>query len=523
MARLKKPQGEYWFDEEAAELAVEFFPRFLRHVKGEWAGQPFELSKWQQDEIIRPIFGWKRKDGTRRYRTVYVEVPRKSGKSSLSAGIALILLYADREPGGEVYSAAADRDQAAIVFDAAKSMVEASPELQAISEVYRRSIFVRRSGSVYRVLSADVPTKHGLNAHGIIFDELHAQRTRDLWDVLTTSTGARRQPLVVAITTAGFDRESVCWEIHNYALKVRDSVIADDSFLPVIYGAADDDDWRDEKVWKRVNPGLGISIKLDYLRQEARKAAETPSYQNTFRRLHLNQWTQQNERWIDLAAWDACAGPVDVEALAKKRCFGGLDLSTTTDISAFVLLFPPDRDKGEEAFQLLPYFWVPEEAVAKRTRRDGVPYEAWVRDGYIETTPGNVVDYEVIRKRIGEVWQRYRLEEIAIDRWNATQIAAQLQNDGLQVIGFGQGFRDMSAPTKELEKLVISRRLQHGGHPVLRWMADNVSVRQDPAGNLKPDKAKSTGRIDGIVATIMAVGRFMAKPEELSPRFWTLE
>jgi phage terminase large subunit-like protein len=518
MARLK---SEHWFDEEAAELAVEFFPRFLRHVKGEWAGQPFELSPWQRDKIIRPIFGWKRKDGTRRYRTVYVEVPRKSGKSSLSAGIALILLYSDREMGGEVYSAAADRDQAAIVFDAAKSMVESSPELQAISDVYRRLIFVRRTSSVYRVLSADVPTKHGLNAHGIIFDELHAQRTRDLWDVLTTSTGARRQPLVVAITTAGFDRESLCWEVHNYACKVRDGVIQDDTFLPVIYGAADDEDWRDEKVWKQVNPGLGISIKLDYLRQEARKAAETPSYQNTFRRLHLNQWTQQNERWIDLAAWDACAGPVEVESLAKKRCFAGLDLSTTTDITACVLLFPPD--KNADAFRLVPFFWVPEDTVAKRTRRDGVPYDAWVRDGLIETTPGNVVDYDRMRERIKKLRNQYYLVEIAIDRWNATQLAAQLQNDGHEVVGFGQGFRDMSSPTKELEKLVISKRLQHGGHPVLRWMADNVSVKQDPAGNLKPDKAKSTGRIDGIVASIMALGRFMAKPEDNGPHAWVIE
>ncbi len=506
--------GEYRFDEDAADRAVTFFPRFLTHVKGEWAGRPFELDEWQRERIIRPLFGWKRADGTRRYRTVYVEVPRKNGKSNLSAGIALILLYADHEPGAEVYSAAADRDQAAIVFELAKSMVQSSPDLRAISEVYRRSIVVPRTGSAYHVLSADVKTKHGKNASGVIFDELHAQPNRELWDVLTTSTAARRQPVVVAITTAGYDRESICWEVHDYACKVRDGVVQDDSFLPVIYGAGTDEDWRDREVWRRVNPGLGVSIKLDYLEQEARRAAETPSYQNTFRRLHLDQWTQQNTRWIDLEVWDACGGPVDPEALRSRVCFAGLDLSTTTDLAAFVLLFPPDGEYTD--YRVVPYFWVPEETVAKRSKRDQVPYDAWVRDGLIEATEGNVADYDVIRKRINEVSHLFDLREIAVDRWNASQITSQLTADGFVMVPFGQGFRDMSGPTKELEAVLLSKRLRHAGNPVLRWMADNVSVRTDPAGNLKPDKAKSTGRIDGIVALIMALGRAVLQPEFVS-------
>jgi phage terminase large subunit-like protein len=523
MARVKKKakrEGEFTFDEEAADLAVTFFPRFLEHVKAEWAGRPFDLDDWQKEQIVRPLFGWKRPDGTRRYRTVYVEVPRKNGKSTLGAGIALILLYADHEPGAEVYSAAADRDQAAIVFDLAKSMVQASPDLSSRSEVYRRSIVVPRTGSAYHVLSADVKTKHGKNAHGVIFDELHAQPNRELWDVLTTSTGARRQPVVLAITTAGYDRESICWEVHDYASKVRDGVIQDDSFLPVIYGAALEEDWRDQKVWQRVNPGLGVSVKLDYLEQEARKAAETPSYQNTFRRLHMNQWTQQNTRWIDLTVWDACGGAVDPEALRGRGCYAGLDLSTTTDIAALVLLFPPIE--GDNQFHALPFFWVPEETVAKRSRRDQVPYDAWVRDGFIEATEGNVADYDVIRKRINELLERYELREVAVDRWNASQITSQLVSDGVTMVPFGQGYRDMSAPTKELEKLLLSKRLRHSGNPVLRWMADNVSVRQDPAGNLKPDKAKSTGRIDGIVALIMALGRAIVRFGEGEVRIWAL-
>lgn len=528
MARLKKGQtlrdGAYWFDEDSADRAVTFFPRFLRHMKGEWAGQPFELTPWQRDEIVRPLFGWKRQDGTRRYRTVYVEVPRKNGKSSLGAGIALILLYADHEQGGEVYSAAADRDQAAIVFDLAKGMVQASPELRAISEIYRRSIVVRRTGSAYHVLSADVKSKHGKNASGVVFDELHVQPNREMWDVLNTSTGARRQPVVIAITTAGYDRESICWEVHEYARKVQEKLIQDDSFLPVIHGAPEEADWRDQAVWRQANPGLGVSLKFDYLEQEARKAQETPSYQNTFRRLHLNQWTQQSERFIDLAVWNACAGAVDLEQLRGRPCFGGLDLSTTTDISAFVLLFPPEDDEAADRdWHVLPFFWIPEENIGKRVRRDGVPYDAWVRDGLIEATDGNVVDYEVIRKRVKDLSERHHIREIAIDRWNATQITTQLEGDGLTMVPFGQGYKDMSPATKQLETLLLSKRLRHGGHPVLRWMADNLAVKQDPAGNLKPDKAKSTDRIDGIVALIMALGR-AALHRECNPGIyaWTI-
>ena len=508
--------GEFWFDEEAADRAEAFFPRFLVHIKGEWAGQPFVLEPWQRDGIVRPLFGWKRKDGTRRYRTVYVEVPRKQGKSTVAAGIALYLLFADHEPGAEIFSAAADRDQAAIVFDLAKQMVLASPELRKISEIYKRSIVVTRTGSAYHVLSADAHTKHGKNASGVIFDELHAQPNRELWDVLNTSTGARRQPVTVAITTAGYDRESICFEVHDYACKVRDGVIPDDTFLAVIHAASDTADWKDPVVWKAANPGLGKTVKLAYLEQEARKAGETPSYQNTFRRLHLNQWTQQNTRFIDLAMWDACSGTVDVESLKERYCSAGLDLSSTTDLSAFVMLFPPkDPEEGSEpdlAYDVLAWFWMPEENIAKKSRRDRVPYDAWVRDGLIEATPGNVVDYDRIKERIVSISQEHYIHELAIDRWNATQIATQLSNEGITVVPFGQGYRDMSAPTKDLEALIVSKRIRHGGNPVLRWMADNVSVKQDPAGNLKPDKAKSTGRIDGIVALTMALGRSNVNP-----------
>jgi phage terminase large subunit-like protein len=496
---------DFVFDERAATVAVNFFERLLVHSKGEWAGLPFKLQDWQRDFIIRPLFGWKRADGTRRYRTAYIEIPRKNGKSTLCAGIALYLLFADGEPGAEVYSAAADREQAAIVFDEAKSMVTASRELSKRSAVYKRSIVSNGERSVYRVLSADAFTKHGLNAHGIIFDELHAQQNRELWDVLKTSTGARRQPLTVAITTAGYDRNSVCWEQHEYARQVMDGTIEDDTFFAYIAAADQEDDWQDPAVWAKANPGLGATVKEEYLQNEAKVAANTPAYQNTFRRLHLNQWTQQETRWLSIDAWDKCAQDVNVEALGGRTCYAALDLASTTDIAALALVFPDGETP--ECYDVLPFFWIPGDNILDRVRRDKVPYDAWVRQGLVIATEGNVIDYLAIMVKLDELARRFDIKEVAYDRWGATKLVQELQDGGLEVIPFGQGFASMSPPTKELLNLVLSGRLRHGGNPVLRWMANNMVVRQDPAGNVKPDKSKSTEKIDGLVALIMAVDR----------------
>lgn len=493
-----------WFDARAAGVAVAFFERLLHHVKGEWSGQAFVLQDWQRT-MVSELFGWKRPDGTRRYRRAYIEIPRKNGKSTLAAGIGLLLLFADGEPGAEIYSAAADRDQAAIVFDVAKGMVEGSPQLQRLSEVFKRSIVIPSTRSSYRVLSADAYTKHGLNAHGVIFDELHAQPTRELWDVLTTSMGARRQPLLVAITTAGYDRESICWEQHEYARQVAAGIIEDPTFYAFIAAADEEDDWTDEQVWARANPGLGVSVKLDYLREECRRAMNSPAYQNTFRRLHLNQWTQQETRWLDLAAWDRCAMAVDAEELRGRRCYAGLDLASTTDVAALALVFPPVEEG--EPYQVLPYFWVPAENLVERGLRDRVAYDGWVRQGLLTATEGNVIDYETIRAAIERLGEVYDIGDIAFDRWGAVQMSQQLEGAGFSMVAMGQGFQGMSPPTKELLRLVLDGRLAHGGHPVLRWMADNLVVQQDPAGNVKPNKAKSTARIDGMVALIMGLDR----------------
>jgi len=503
--RTRSSSGRTRFDRERALLPEQFFARYLVHIKGEWAGLPLTLEKWQA-RLLRELFGRIGPDGLRRYRTCYVEVPRKNGKSTMAAGIALYLLFADGEPGAEIYSAAADREQAAIVFGAAKEMVERSPKLRKRCEVYQRSIVVPSTGSCYKVLSADVPTKHGLNPHGIIFDELHAQPNRHLWDVLTTGTAARRQPLTIAITTAGFDRHSVCFEQHEYAEKVRDGVIPDDSFLPVIYAAAKDDDWKDPKVWKKANPNLGVSVKAEYLGKQAKKAAEVPAEQNSFRRLHLNQWTEQDLRWMPMEVWDACADPLP--ELVGRECFGGLDLSSTLDLSAFVLAFV-----AADRVDVLCRFWVPREGARKRADHDRVPYPLWIDQGFIEATEGDVIDYDVIRERIKADGERYDIREIAFDRWNATQLSIQLAGDGFTMVEVGMGFASMAAPTKELMNLVLGRKLRHGGHPVLRWCASNISVEQDAAGNWKPSKRRSSEKIDGIVALILAVSRLMLRRE----------
>jgi len=426
-----------------------------------------------------------------------------------------------REPAAQVYCAAADREQARLVFNAAKRMVQAEPALNRRARAYLNAIVVESTGSVLKVVSAEAYSKHGVNAHGIIIDELHAQHDRELVDVLTTSTGARRQPVIIYITTADFDRQSICNEKHDYACKVRDGIIDDPAFLPVIYEASLEEDWTSPEVWSRANPNLGVSINQEYLERECKRARETPTYENTFKRLHLNLRTQQDVRWLPMEKWDACDAAAVPAALEGRRCYAGLDLSSTTDVSALVLVFPnpDDPDKrgnskdSTESVAVLPFFWIPEDGAQQRERRDRVPYLTWARKGLIEMTPGNVVDYDQIRKRINELSKRFDIREIAVDRWNATHLITQLTADGFEMVAFGQGYRDMTAPTKEMEKLVLCRQLRHGGHAVLRWMASNVAVEMDAAGNLKPSKKKSTERIDGIVAMIMGLGRLMVAPQ----------
>lgn len=491
------------FDSDKADRAVKFV-RALRHTKGKWAGTKFQLQHWQE-QIIRDLFGTVKNDGSRQYRTAYIEVPRKNGKSEMAAAIVLYLLFADNEEGAEVYSAAAERDQASLVFDTAAKMVRngsLSSRCKIIDSTKR--IVYYKTGSLYHAISADARSKHGFNAHGVIYDELHVAPNRDLWDVLATSMGAREQPLMVAITTAGYDRTSICWELHSYAVDIFEGRAEDPSFYPCIYAADENDDWEDEDVWSKANPNLEQSVSLDFLRQEYKRAKQIPAYQNTFRRLYLNQWVTQAVRWLDMESWRACGDMPDEEVLKNNTGWLALDLSSTTDLSALVLAVPDD----EGVIHVKLWCWCPEENIVLRSDRDKVPYEYWVQQGWLEATPGNVVDYQWIRKKINDLKEEYsHIQGVAYDRWGATQLSIQLeQEDGIYVLPHGQGYKDMSPAMKQTEQRILSKQIRHGNNPVLEWAINNVSVVSDPSENIKADKSKSTERIDPAIALIMAVG-----------------
>ena len=489
-----------------ADRAVAFI-NSLKHTKGVWYGKNFELLPWQ-DKIVRDIFGTLKPNGYRQYNTAYVEIPKKQGKSELAAAIALYLTCGDGEYGAEVYGCAADRQQASIVFDVAVEMINQCPALKKRCKILasQKRIVYLPLKSFYQVLSAESYTKHGLNVHGVIFDELHAQPNRALYDVMLTGSGdARKQPLYFLITTAGTDRQSICYEVHQKAEDVLKGKKNDPTFYPVIYGIKDNDDWTDEKNWYKANPSLDITVDIDKLRAAFNNAKENPAEENLFRQLRLNQWVKQSVRWMPMDKWNLCSYPIYRERLKGRICYGGLDLSSTTDITAFVLVFPPEDEDGK--YEILPFFWLPEETLELRVRRDHVPYDTWKAKGLVMTTEGNVVHYGFIEKFIEELGTKYNIKEIAYDRWGAVQMVQNLEGMGFTIVPFGQGYKDMSPPTKELMKLVLEKKIAHGGNEVLEWMVDNIYIKTDPAGNIKPDKEKSTEKIDGAIAMIMALDR----------------
>lgn len=504
---FKAWREKYFFDASEANRIIRFFENRLVHIEGELRGQPFLLEIWQK-KLLRTAFGWRRRDdGCRKFRVLYLEIPRKNGKSALCSGIGLYLMYGDKEPGSKVVSAAASEDQARQVFDVAKDMITLSPKLSMRLKVFKGTVVHYATASNYKVVSAEGRTKHGKNLHGIVIDEVHAQEDRELYDVLHTSTGSRRQPMEVLITTAGFDKNSICWELREQAVAVLEGDSSDESFLGVVYCAEQDDDWKDEAVWYKANPNLGVSKKLGYMRQECDRAKAVPGYENTFKRLDLNIWTEQDSRWLPMDKWDACnASPKTLAALKGRKCYGGLDLASTQDIAAFVLAFPLVV-KGVKKVFLLPYFFCPKEAVAKRTNQDKKQYAEWVKQGYMEETEGNTIDYAVLRKRINEAAELFDLQEVQYDRWNASQLVNELTQDGISMIPVTQSIATLTAPSKSLETRVVNRTLMHGGHKVLRWMAKNVATIQNADGEIRPSKKKSKEKIDGIVASIMAIDR----------------
>lgn len=495
-----------YYDKEYADFAVAFIES-LCHTKGTWAGKRFELMDWQE-QIIRDLFGILKPNGYRQFNTAYIEIPKKNGKSELAAAVALLLTCGDGEQRAEVYGAAADRQQASIVFDVAADMVRICPALNKRVKILasQKRLIYEPTNSFYQVLSAEAYSKHGFNVHGVVFDELHSQPNRKLYDVLTKGSGdARMQPLFFLITTAGTDTHSICYEVHQKAQDIIDGRKIDPTFYPVIYGADDTEDWTSPKVWKKCNPSLGETIGMDKVKTACESAKQNPGEENSFRQLRLNQWVKQAVRWMPMDKWDKCAFAVNEDDLRGRVCYGGLDLSSTTDITAFVLVFPPLDE--EDKYVIIPYFWIPEDTLDLRVKRDRVPYDVWERQGYLQTTEGNVIHYGYIEKFIESLGERFNIREIAFDRWGAVQMVQNLEGMGFTVVPFGQGFKDMSPPTKELMKLTLEQRIAHGGHPVLRWNMDNIFVRTDPAGNIKADKEKSTEKIDGAIATIMALDR----------------
>jgi phage terminase large subunit-like protein len=463
------------------------------------------------------LFGWKRADGSRRFRKGYLEVARKNGKTTLAAGVGLFLAFAEGEPGAEVYSAATKRDQAKISHRDATEMVKRTPALRKLVSVFRDNLNDPRSGSKFEPLASDYNSLDGLNVHGAICDELHAWPQPELWGVLNTGTGARTQPMMLAITTAGVDQQGICYQQREYVSQILRGVVEDDAYWGIIYtmdmrtdwpDLEADDEWGDERNWIKANPLLGVSKKVDAMVEGAREAAAKPAELNQFLRWHLNIWTQAVTRWVNPVDWAACGRvAVDEDDLAGRVCYGGLDLSKTQDITAFVLVFPPDGD-GED-YKVVCRFWLPEARMVERVRRDQVPYDVWARLGVLTLTPGDVVDYDFIVREIGVLRERYEIVEVAFDRWGAALISQQLQEMGGDewVVPFGQGFASMSPPMVELGNLIAAKKLAHGNNPVLGWMADNLVASEDAAGNIKPDKSKSREKIDGMVALIMGLDR----------------
>lgn len=479
---------------------VGFFRDCLRHTKGEWAGRPFRLLPWEVD-LIERAFGTVHRDGRRKYTKVYLEIPKKNGKSALAAGLALYLLLGENEPGAEIYSAAVDREQAGIVFAQARAMVEANPELLEHCQLTKNTIVRKDTGGFYRVLSADVDTKHGINASGIVIDELHAFPNRNLWDTLQGSTAARRQPLTIEITTAGYDRTSVCWDEHDYAVKVRDGVIDDPTFLPIIYAAEPGDDWTAAPTWRKANPSLGVSVREDFLAQQCKRAQQSPAYENAFKRYHLNLWTEQFSRWLPIEAWMACGAELPDDQLYGVPAYAGLDLGVQHDFSALVIAFA----LADGRVALRARYWLPRQALIEQPHR---PYHVWERQGRLTLTDGTVTDLDRVEADVLAECQRYSVREVAYDQHFATQLAQHCTNAGLTMVDQQQGFA-LNEPLRKVLALTQEGRFAHGGDPILTWMASNMTVKTGTRGEVRPAKESAGDRIDGIVALAMAVGRMI--------------
>jgi phage terminase large subunit-like protein len=497
-----------YFDEEAATHAIDFFA-FLKHTKGALAGKTFELAPFQQFKLWC-LFGWKNNDGTRRFKYAYNEIARKGGKTTEAAGVANYLLVGDGESGAEIYTAATKKDQAKIAFHEAQNQIRSSAQLKDYVGVHKNNLHILATSSKMEPLSSDSHTLDGLNPSGVILDEFHAHKDQGaLYHVLKSATGSREQPLIYIITTAGFNKESACFKLRKTCIDILEGRKVDDTMFIMIFTLDEGDDWKDEEVWIKANPNLGNSISMKYLRDEYNQAKNNPSEEVNFKTKNLNIWTDSSMAWINDDDWMLCNLPGDPDKLEGRVCYAGLDLASTTDVNAFVMVFP---DEDGEYFEVICHFWIPE--IKAQKKADQVDYLLWANQGYVTLTDGNIVDHRIIERDIKRIIQNYHLQSLAIDRALAyTGLAQSLMEEELPLNNFGQGFVSMSEPTKELERKIQLKRINHFGNPVLRWMASNVELKLDPAGNIKIDKSKSSEKVDGMVALVMALGAFMTPPE----------
>lgn len=522
------------FDDRKAQRALNFFERRLILPKRE----PFIPITWMR-KVIWDLFGTTRRDGRRQYREAYISVGKKNAKTTLAAGLGLCALAIDEEPAAECYVAASTRDQAGKLHREAGAFVRKDPILDEMFEVIdsTKVIYNRDDKlSFFKAISSDADNHDGVNPHIAIYDELHRQQKRDLWDVLKYGMAMRSQPLLISLTTAGIEDESpLCAEVHEYALKVADGTFHDPSFYSAIYALDKDADWREEGEpgtwdekrmtwlspptgWYGANPSLegnpGGFMPIETMRKEAQEAENTPVREGSFRRFRCNQWTQQSEVWIPSDKWDACGAPFNVDALKGHQCFGGLDLSSTIDLTAFCLGFPE-----EDAVYFVWKFFLPKEGIRERSKKDRVPYDVWAKQGFLTLTEGSLIDYDEVRKSIEDAAEIYDIQEIAYDKWGATELVTKLAGEGHEMVPISQGFAGYAAPTIDFEGRVTGRKIRHGGNPIARWMNRCCSVKQDPAGNIKPvkpDRKTSSKRIDGIVAAIMSLDR-IARHEGREP------
>ena len=499
---------------ERAEKVLQFI-RLLKHSKAPFTGQPFEPTEWQID-FIRKLYGTVDDNNQRQYKQGFLFIPRKNGKTTLAAALALYHLIADGKKGGEVYLAAGSRDQAHVCYNQVKAFINMSKPLRQRLKIteYKNIVEDSSTGSFLKVLSSDGNLAHGLNPTAVICDELHTwnnSRGRELWSALQTGSGTREEPMLLAISTAGTDQAGPCWDLYTYSKKVKSGRIRDDNFLPVIFEADPKDKWWHVKTWKKANPGLDDYRNRGDLEGMVKRAKHLPSERATFERLYLNRWTREESYWLDMDKWDGLQLK-DQPDMSGRAAFAGLDLSATTDLTSFVMVIPDESDPP--VYHVISRFWIPETKAAGTGRVDAVDYRSLAQENLVTICKGEVVNYRMVRDEIIDLSQQYNIQEIAIDRWNATSLGTELGEAGLNLVGFGQGYATMSPAMKELETLILSKRISHNGDKLLRWNMSNVVTASDPAGNIKPDKSKSKDRIDGAVALIMAAGRAAVHEEE---------